>query len=415
MLEQTPVVAVICEYDPFHRGHARQFALIRQRLPGAKIVCLMSGCFTQRGMPALHAPAVRARTAMLAGADLVLELPCAFAVRDAEHFALGAVHILSQLGFVDALSFGMEADGADVLAPLREAAIMLETPDASFDAALKRVLSTGAPYAAALGLALAQRIPIPSGLWQQPNNLLALCYLRALYRLQSPLQPLPVPRTGSGYHQAALTSGVLPSATAVRAAFLQGRYAQADEACGYALAQAPVCLPDALDTVLLAKLRASTPDALRTLPYCTEGLENRLYQCARRATTRAELLVLLKTRRYAHTRLSRLCCHALLGITTPLLAAHPLPEYVRLLGFREESKPLLSLLGKSRMPVLSRAADGDSANPLYQLDAHAYDLWTLGARLPAGLMARQGVVRVHEGESLHRKGVATSCEPYSLT
>ena len=82
-----PVVGIICEYDPFHRGHARQFALIRQTLPDARIVCVMSGCFTQRGMPALFSPAFRARAALTAGADLVMELPCAFAVRDAENFA----------------------------------------------------------------------------------------------------------------------------------------------------------------------------------------------------------------------------------------------------------------------------------------------------------------------------------------
>ena len=70
------IVGIICEYDPFHRGHRRQFELIRAQLPGARIVCLMSGPFTQRGMPALHAPAVRARAALQAGADLVLELPC---------------------------------------------------------------------------------------------------------------------------------------------------------------------------------------------------------------------------------------------------------------------------------------------------------------------------------------------------
>ena len=35
---------VICEYNPFHLGHARQLGLIRQQLgPEAAMVCLMSG------------------------------------------------------------------------------------------------------------------------------------------------------------------------------------------------------------------------------------------------------------------------------------------------------------------------------------------------------------------------------------
>lgn len=77
------IVGIICEYDPFHKGHKHQFELIRAMMPNARIVCLMSGCFTQRGMPALFIPHDRAQAALDAGADLVLELPAAFSVRDA--------------------------------------------------------------------------------------------------------------------------------------------------------------------------------------------------------------------------------------------------------------------------------------------------------------------------------------------
>ena len=75
-----PVVGIICEYDPFHRGHAHQFALIRRQLPDALILCLMSGCFTQRGMPAMHQPRARAEAALRAGADLS-EVKVRFLVR----------------------------------------------------------------------------------------------------------------------------------------------------------------------------------------------------------------------------------------------------------------------------------------------------------------------------------------------
>lgn len=69
-------VGVICEYNPFHLGHARQLGLIRQQLgPEAAIVCLMSGNYVQRGEPAVFDKCVRARAAVEAGASLVLELP----------------------------------------------------------------------------------------------------------------------------------------------------------------------------------------------------------------------------------------------------------------------------------------------------------------------------------------------------
>ena len=211
-------MGIICEYDPFHRGHRRQFELIRAQLPGARIVCLMSGPFTQRGMPALHSPADRARAALEGGCDLVLELPCAFSVRDAEHFALGGVSILTRLGFVTHLSFGAE-DGLDALLP---AAALLDAPTPAFQEALRAALVRGASFAAAQGEALAACLPAPRPApWEKPNNILALCYLRALRRLQSPLLPLPVRREGD-YHAPVLEGRRWPSATAVRAAFLGG-------------------------------------------------------------------------------------------------------------------------------------------------------------------------------------------------
>ena len=345
----------------------------------------MSGPFTQRGMPALHAPADRARAALQAGADLVLELPCAFAVRDAEHFALGGISILTRLGFVTHLSFGAE-DGLDALMP---AAALLDAPTPAFQAALKAALDRGASFAAAQGEALSACLPAPRpASWEKPNNILALCYLRALRRLESPLLSLPVRREGD-YHASALEGQRWPSATAVRAAFLGGDLAAARAACGYDLPAAPVCRPGALDAVLLYKLRTQSARALACLPDCTEGMENRLKTCAARAATREELLSLLKTRRYAYTRLSRLCCHALLDVTAGLLAAHPLPTYARLLGLRRGA--LNGELRQSALPLPARAADLNPDDPLAALDLRAYDLWALGAGLAQGMLQRQKV------------------------
>ena len=378
------VVGIICEYDPFHRGHAHQFELIREKMPDARIVCLMSGCFTQRGMPAVHQPRARAEAALLAGADMVLELPCAFSVRDAEHFALGGVEILTRLGFATHISFGAE-DGA---APLDKAAQLLEHPTPAFSAALEASLARGSAFAAAQGEALTACLGNAEA-WSKPNNILALCYLRAIRRLQSPLIPLPVRREGD-YHAQSLETNPWPSATAVRKAFLAGDHASAEAACGYALPLSPVCRPDALDLLLIHKLRTQSAQNLQRLPDCTEGLENRLKACAAEASSRQELLEKLKTKRYAHARLSRLCTHALLDMDAALVGdAHP--SYVRLLGLRREAADLTAALRQSAIPIIAKAADGCLEDPLYQLDLRAYDLWALGAGLPSGLMLRQGV------------------------
>ena len=66
-------VGVICEYNPFHLGHARQFAAIRHQLgQDAAIVCLMSGNYVQRGEPAVFDKLTRARAAADAGAEILI-------------------------------------------------------------------------------------------------------------------------------------------------------------------------------------------------------------------------------------------------------------------------------------------------------------------------------------------------------
>ncbi|MBR4132559.1 MAG: nucleotidyltransferase family protein, partial [Oscillospiraceae bacterium] len=84
--------AVICEYNPLHLGHIRQFRAIRDSLgEDARIVCLMSGSYVQRGAPAIFDKSLRAKAALLSGADLVLELPVTYALSSAEGFARGGM------------------------------------------------------------------------------------------------------------------------------------------------------------------------------------------------------------------------------------------------------------------------------------------------------------------------------------
>ena len=226
---------------------------------------------------------------------------------------------------------------------------------------------------------------------KRPNNILGICYLRALSRLHSKINPLPVQRN-SNYHAADLARAAFPSASAVRKAYLAGDVRAAETACGYPLKTAQAHRPEALDSVLLSAVRSLRPDELQKLPDCSEGLENRLCKSAAKATSRAELLKLLKTKRYTRARLNRLLTHAMLGMRAELLKQNAQPSFVRLLGFRKDNEETLALLNRSRIPVVAKASDGDQADPLYRLDEKAYDLWALGAQLPAGLMFRQQIV-----------------------
>ena len=67
------ICAVICEYNPFHSGHLYQLTKVPAKFD--KIACIMSGNFVQRAEPAIADKKIRARAALAAGADIVIENP----------------------------------------------------------------------------------------------------------------------------------------------------------------------------------------------------------------------------------------------------------------------------------------------------------------------------------------------------
>ena len=82
------VCAVICEYNPFHLGHAYHLRAAREASGADYVLCLMSGALTQRGAFARHDKWLRARAALENGADLVLELPDPLRLRPRAGFRL---------------------------------------------------------------------------------------------------------------------------------------------------------------------------------------------------------------------------------------------------------------------------------------------------------------------------------------
>ncbi|MBQ8616664.1 MAG: nucleotidyltransferase family protein [Clostridia bacterium] len=390
------ILGVIAEYNPFHSGHAHHLLEARKASGADYVVVAMSSCFTQRGEAAILSPADRARMALSCGADAVFALPACWAVRDAEHFALGGVALLHALG-CSAISFGAET--ADLPA-LTACARMIEQPDEAFTAALQRHMSSGLPYPAALSAAMAECLPEAGAVLASPNNTLAVCYLRAMLRLNAQMDVYPIPRRAD-YHATGLTEA-FPSATALRGAIHRGDWSSltgripepALSILCTAAMEGRLHRSHALDQALLYRLRTMQDAEWSSLPDLSEGIEDRLHAAARSTATRENLLLAAKTRRYPHARLSRLCTHALLGITQAQLEAEPLPTAAWLLGFRQAARPLLTQLKQNGFPIIGKAADYTTDEAWFRTELAAYDLWALGCGMPAGLGFTQGVVRI---------------------
>ena len=166
-------VRIIAEYNPLHTGH--QYHIRKpEGWQMQTTVVVMSPDFVQRGTPAIFDKYARTRMALLAGADLVLELPICYATGSAEYFARGAIGMLDALGCVDTVCFGSETADGNLLSQLADI-LVLEPP--VYQDVLRREQKAGKTFpqarATALAAVLADRGDEFLRQLSMPNNILA--------------------------------------------------------------------------------------------------------------------------------------------------------------------------------------------------------------------------------------------------
>ena len=323
------IVGIICEYNPLHKGHVKQFDQIRALLgDDTAIVCLMSGNFVQRGAPAIVDKSLRAKAAVQCGADLVLELPVTYALSSAEGFAAGGVRILGS--FCDYLCFG--AENADRQALLQTAEALLSD---AFPSLLRAQLEKGQSFPAARQAAL-EEMGIDSKLLTSPNNILAVEYCKAILSQRCTMQPLPIHR-GGNYHDE-LPDSENPSATAVRRLMLDNAPWQefTPEAARDIFSGAALHHMEAGERAILSKLRTMTDEEFEMLPFGSEGLWRKLMHASRSEATVEDIIAATKSKRYTRTRIDRMIMCAFLGITLQDLLS-PVP-YTRVLAINDRGR-----------------------------------------------------------------------------
>lgn len=368
------IAGVIAEYNPFHSGHAYHLAETRRRTHADYVVVCMVGSYVQRGEAACLSKWDRARMALMNGADAVFELPALFAVRTADVFAFGGAATLSGLG-VDVLSFGSETEDVSILQTLADFKTNEPEP---LTLRIKTHLAEGMSHAKAWGLAVSEILGVDETLLNAPNMILGTEYLRALRKIDSPMEILPVRRIGE-YHDDVLGTAHFASATAIRKAMREDRHAEAIEfipknARGIWRSASPMHAPDDL---LLMRLRAMSESEIRALPDVSEGLECRVKRLAAQADSQETLIDQIKCKRYTRARISRLCAHALLGLTDEIVRRHPIPEYARLIGMRADAAPLLRELKRRASLELCSDPAQLRDSEIFEWDCRATDLRAL--------------------------------------
>ncbi|MCX5780677.1 MAG: nucleotidyltransferase [Firmicutes bacterium] len=394
----TSVLGIIAEFNPLHNGHRHFIRTAQQTGEFSATICVMSGSFVQRGEAALCNKWVRARMALEAGIDLVIEIPFCFAVRSAYYFARGSIELLHRTGVVSHLAFGSESGQLDELQSIAKI-IAHETPE--YKHHLKINLDQGLSFPVArartIQALMGNQLTGLEHVLMQPNNILALEYLRVLEEEAWPLQPVTIPRQGSGYHSPLLSPHA--SASAIRRSVLEHpaetRIKDSMPTAALALLEqeiyagrAPVSLA-AMETAILTKLRTTTLANLSQTCEISEGLEYRIRAAANSSGTLEDLRQNIKSKRYSSTRINRLLLYIMLDITAQQMLDFDQqgPLYLHILGFSTQGRKILQKIkNKSSVRILNRGSEvkrawQDDKHPTLQAmlnqDIKATDIYTL--------------------------------------
>ncbi len=382
-ISKNKTAAIIAEYNPFHNGHERHIRLTRSITGAENIIVIMSGSFVQRGECAIADKFSRAKAALEGGANLVLELPHPFACAGAEKFAFGGVTIADALDCVDFLSFGAECGDIEKLARIANA-----LNENSLSPLIKKHLDMGKSFARARCAAVRELCGDESAdILQQPNNILAIEYIRALKNLNSTINPVAVERSDV-LHDSREIHGDFTSAAAIRG-ILKSKENDISEIERFIpnssfkimnderiAGRLPADL-ERCERAIIANLRGMSKDEIAELPDISEGLENRIYKAVRSASSLEELYLLIKSKRYSHARIRRIILSSFTGIRASDSSAVP---YIRILGMDEQGKSLL-FHSSSSLPIIATFRQSRKLPPeaarIYELESHADDMWSL--------------------------------------
>ena len=425
------IVGLITEYNPFHNGHLYHMQKAKEITGADSVIAVMSGNYVQRGAPAIMPKHLRAEVALEAGIPLVLELPVCYASGSAEYFADGAISLFEKLGCIDSICFGSECGDYYLLEKV--AHVTADEPE-TYKQTLQDALKQGLSFPLARQAALKAYFQDPSldDILEQPNNILGIEYIKALYLRKSPIGAYTIRRKISGYHDKELSPGY-SSASAIRrllafagnsvhlaseemydepglSEVLTRLEGQVPPSCIRSLEETHrVRYPGyANDFSLLFRYRllTETRESLAGYLDMTEELANRMINHANDFITFDQFCDLLKTRDMTYSRISRCLLHILLNIRTEDMTLYKEEggcQYARVLGFSKDGAKLLTRIKRtSSVPLLTKLTQTEGLSKaglrMLRQDIFAADLYesviTDKFKMPFISEYQQQIVRV---------------------
>ena len=350
------VIGIVSEYNPFHNGHAYQTEVIRRLFPDAVICALMSPNFVQRGEPAFFDKYSRAKAAVLGGVDTVFSLPFVFANLSAEGFAEAGVRLAHVLK-VDTLCFGTECDSKDLLIDIAEL-MMSENFSCKVQKICDRLPSLSIMKATQriVGETLGKKA---SDIVSQPNNILAIEYIKAIKKFDLPIDILPIKREGEGYKS--LNTAHLPSAMLLRQTISQGDNVKGlvPDDCGIIYKESvdtgKYCDREIFSKILYSSLYLKSAEEIEQ-SFGSFELASKFKKHLLTTVTLEDAINKTVGTRFTRSRIQRAIISALFGISHNEFM-HKHPSFTQVLATSEKGREHLASLRHEDFPIIVKNAD----------------------------------------------------------
>lgn len=425
-------IGIVAEFNPYTNGHEYLIKEARRIVNDnrAVVITVMSGPFTQRGLPALLPKEARTQACLVTskekkteevqGADLVLELPFVYACAPASEFARGAVKTLTSTGVLTDLAFGIDIENPELIIKLASVWPQIESSP-EFSEALKAYISEGSSYPSASAQATlkvirnseelsslyteAEYSELPEAL-RNPNSILALEYIKEINIYNSahkahPIMLHMIPRIGNGYNSEDLT--VYASASAIRNSICENPQNSESVAslirnlCGYLpdktlaglasdismhkyhLINYSEYIRDSYDLII-----SLSSDELSQYTYMGDELSSYLKNLCNTKFVDNNLILknwehTVATRHFTLGRIWRALASLRLNRKADAHLGDAEPRYIRVLGFNSDGRYCLKVMSKcAKLPIIHNLSDFKSqsaeVNEMAEYDIRANNL-----------------------------------------
>lgn len=337
------IVGIVVEYNPFHNGHLYQIKKIKEKYKESIIIVCMSSVCTQRGELSVLTPYEKTKIALNHGVDIVIELPYLFTVQGSDIFAKYAIKILNQMQ-IDTLCFGLEKDNLEDI----KAAARTQLFDITYDDGVRKYLKKGFNYPTALNKALKEIIHTEI---VEPNELLALSYIKELYKNDYVMDLYNIKRT-TKYHDT-LSEESIVSARNIRHRIKNNiSFENKVPKDAYDILKEKT-LNDKYFEYL--KYKILSEDNLDKYLDVDEGIDSRIKKVINKCNSLDELIIKIKSKRYTYNKISRMLNHILFSLTKEENQSIRNLEYIRILGFTDKGQKYLnSIKGTLQYPILNK-------------------------------------------------------------